>query len=162
MLPIPDRQIKREKDDHDKKNPDRPKKTFPDRIPALLGIEKNPEGRQHGHEKKKNFQKTSPKKGSEDSRIQGSKGNTSRSKPEISILGKRFPPWPLGSLDPQTLFLQAVIKLQVLLDQLGDGELIGAAGQAFSALRAVAGLFRDSLDPGRGVGAGAEPLDDGS
>ena len=42
LLPITDRQIKGEKDDHDKKNPDRPKKTFPDRIPALLGIEKNP------------------------------------------------------------------------------------------------------------------------
>ena len=78
------------------------------------------------------------------------------------MLGKQFFPGPLDPLNPRRLFSQAVIKFQVLLDQLGDGELIGAAGQTLPALRAVAGLFHDPLDPARGVGAGAEPLDDGS
>jgi len=91
-LPIPDRQIEGEKDDHDKKNPDRPKKAFPDRIPALLGIEKNPEGRHHGDQKEENLQNSSPKIGSERSRIRGRPGKNG---------GRRaFFPGPPHPLEP--------------------------------------------------------------
>jgi hypothetical protein len=69
-------EIKGKEDDHREKYPDRPEQTFPDRVAVFLGIEENPEGRNHRHEKEKELQKTSPKergRGFQDSRSRGEK-----------------------------------------------------------------------------------------
>jgi len=56
-------EIKGKEDDHREKYPDRPEQTFPDRVAVFLGIEENPEGRNHRHEKEKELQKASSKRG---------------------------------------------------------------------------------------------------
>jgi hypothetical protein len=56
-------EIKGKEDDHRGKYPDRPEQTFPDRVAVFLGIEENPEGRNHRHEKEKELQKASSKRG---------------------------------------------------------------------------------------------------
>jgi len=52
-------QIKREKNNQDKKDPDCPEQAAPNGIPVFLGIEKNPKGNHHTNDGNEKSQKIS-------------------------------------------------------------------------------------------------------
>ena len=57
------------------------------------------------------------------------------------------------------LVLQAVKPGQILLDQIGDGQVVRAARQAFAAFGAMPGLFDDIQHPLVLLDVGAHALD---
>ena len=58
------------------------------------------------------------------------------------------------------LILQAVKPGQILLNQVGDGQVVGTAGQAFSTFRAISGLLYQIHHPFRLLNISTESLDD--
>ena len=58
------------------------------------------------------------------------------------------------------LILQAVKPGQILLNQVGDGQVVGTAGQAFSTFRAMSGFLYQIRHPFRLLNISTESLDD--